>query len=404
MQAKVIKSIRKLPYKKIVFNLKIKDNHNYFANGVLVHNCDDPNDAAIFTSKVKREADLDWFFGRWSTRENNEDSVSLVVQQRFHQEDISGAIIDNDSKGNWVKLILPMEFENSRRCSTIIMPSTQGKIWSDPRLQEGELLNPDRFNRKKVEELKEDLRRRGGEQNVAGQLQQRPSPDEGGIIKKQWFQWWKEAKYPRFSEIIQSWDTALSGKKESAYHACTTWGLFKNEHQVPQLMLLGMWRDHIEYPELRKVAQRLATDYRDDGKDKNFVALSQYKPSLILVESKASGFTLIQDFQRAGILCVGFNPDKYGDKESRVHIVSQLIEGGRIWVPAMAPHFNQLKPFASKFIEECALFPASSSRDLVDTMTQVLLRLMGGRWLTNPRDYEDEDAHAYKPRGIYGPT
>lgn len=399
MEAKFVKSVKKKSYKKNVYNLRIRDNHNYFANRILMHNCDDPNDVKKIHSKTVREGTLDWWRTAWSTRKNNEDSVSLVTQQRSHNEDISGEIIQNDNNGNYVKLILPMEFESRWKCKTILLPSTNGKIWEDPRTKEGELLNPGRFPKERVEELKLAL---NNQYNISGQLQQRPTPEEGGIIKKNWFQWWKEAKYPRFSQIIQSWDTALTENKRNAYSACTTWGVFNNDVHVPQVMLLGVYRDHLAYPDLRRIAQKLAHDYRDDGKDPNFIPSMQYKPSLILVESKSSGYSLIQDLRRAGILCIGFNPDQYGEKEARVHIASQAIEGGRVWVPTIAPTFKQLKPFADMFLEECSLFPMASSRDLVDTMTQVLLRLLNSQWITNPEDVLEDETHKYKPKVLYG--
>lgn len=399
MQAKFVKAIRKKPYQKNVYNLRIKDFHNYFANGILVHNCDDPNDTKKIFSKTVREGTNEWFDSTWSMRRNNEDSVGLVVQQRTHAQDVSGHLIENDREGRWTKLILPMEFENSRRCKTIILSSSNGNIWEDPRKKEGDLLNPERFSKERVEELKQTLRT---QLNISGQLQQRPTPEEGGIIKKGWFKLWKEQKYPRFLQIIQSWDTALTENKRNAYSACTTWGVFNNEYQVPNVMLIGMFRDHLAYPDLRRIAQKLALDYRDDGTDKGLLTSSQYRPSMVLVEAKTSGISLIQDFHRAGILCVGFDPDKYGEKEARVNIVSQLIEGGRVWVPTMAPNFKQLKPFADTFVEECALFPASSSRDLVDTMTQVLLRLMNSQWIKNPADAPEDESNQYKPRILYG--
>jgi predicted phage terminase large subunit-like protein len=69
-----------------------------------------------------------------------------------------------------------MEFERRRRCATVLG-------WKDPRTKEDELLCPDRFPRKEVEELK----RRLGLYGTAGQLQQRPAPLEGGLFKRAWF-------------------------------------------------------------------------------------------------------------------------------------------------------------------------------------------------------------------------
>lgn len=352
---------------------------------------DDPNNHKDIDSQVKRDRANNWYHGGWSTRKNDpKTTVMLLMQQRFHQEDVSGTIIDSDEDGEYVKLILPMEFEPNRKCFTIPLKSTNGKIWCDPREKDKEPLWPERWGPKEIIKEKKALKT---EFNIAGQFQQRPAPEEGGYIKKGWFKWWKEAEYPRFTHVIQSWDTAFSSDKKSSYSACTTWGIFDDQYRVPNLMLMAMWRGHVLYPDLRRIAQKLAMDYRDDGTNEKFVSHHSYRPDLILVESKASGQSLIPDLQRAGITCVGFNPSKYGEKETRVKMVSHYIEGGRVWVPAMAPHFKQLTPFADKFVEECALFPNASSADLVDSMTQVLFRVTSSGAIKNPSDRDDPEPH-----------
>jgi phage terminase large subunit-like protein len=350
---------------------------------------DDPNSSEEIRSKIKRERAIEWFSRGWAIRKNNpKDTVMLNVQQRFHEDDISGHIISSDDDDEWTKLILPMEYEPIRRCFTIPLKSTNGELWRDPREKDGELLWPERFGEKELKELKKSLK---SAYNIAGQLQQRPAPEEGGIIKKTWFRWWKEEQYPKFIHTIQSWDTAFSDKKDSSYSACTTWGIFYGDHNIPNLMLIGMWRGHVLYPELRKIAQKMAKDYRDDGTNEFFTANYNFKPDLILVEAKASGQVLIADLRRAGVMCTGFNPGKYGDKEGRLQAEtgSHMIECGRVWVPAMAPNYKQLKPFADEFVEECALFPNASSSDLVDTMSQVLIRVSQSNLLKNPSDEDD---------------
>ncbi len=77
---------------------------------------------------------------------------------------------------DYVHLMLPMEFEPERRCSTQI-----GFI--DPREAEGDLLDPVRFPRNAVEKLKKAR----GDYAYAGHYQQRPVPREGGMFKREWF-------------------------------------------------------------------------------------------------------------------------------------------------------------------------------------------------------------------------
>ena len=122
-----------------------------------------------------------------------------------------------------------MEFESKRKCITVPLSSTDGKPWEDPRKLDGELLWPQKDGPEEVKARKHDL---GNAYNIAGQLQQIPAPDAGGIISKNWFRWWKEEKPPVVTEVIQSWDTALEAGEMNDHSACTTGGLFKDVNGI----------------------------------------------------------------------------------------------------------------------------------------------------------------------------
>lgn len=358
---------------------------------------DDGNNARDNESETKRESTISWLTGVWSTRLNNKkNDCQIMVNQRIHQRDVSGYIMDHDELKEWTTLVLPMEFEQKRKSCTIILPSTNGQIWEDPRKEEGELLWPNGIDQKALISLKQAL---GSEYRISGQLQQRPSPAEGGIIKKTWFQWWKDSTPPQIEFILMSWDTALTAKEMSAYSACTTWGVFYDSNHIENVILLSMWRGRVEYPELRELAKRMYFDYRDNGKERN--PLFKGRPvDMCLIEAKASGDPLIQDLAAAGIRAIPFVPNKYGDKIQRVRLITPLIEGGRVWLPARAPKYDTLLPYADEFLESVACFPNAESRDLVDTMAQALLKLKDGRFVLNPRD-ERPVQHVETPKNVY---
>jgi hypothetical protein len=357
---------------------------------------DDPNNAKDVESDAERETAIDWWDGVWSTRLNNINTdCMVVVQQRLHEKDITGHIIENDYDNDWVKLILPMEFEIDRRAKTIILPSTNGKIWEDPRKNEGEILCQTYYSPKGLERLKKNLKT---ETRIAGQLQQRPRAADGDLIKREWFQWWKEKKSPEVIQVIQSWDTALSEKKSACYSACTTWGLFYDERDQLNVILLSAYRGRVGYPELRTTAKRLFMDYRDDGHNE-IEPDGQHKPDYVLVESKSSGMSLLQDFNAAGIIAFGFDPDKHGDKEARVHVTTHLLQGGRVWVATDYPNTNKLRRSHEEFVESCVSFPGE--RDYTDSMVQVLIRLMVSRFLRNPDDDQDQDTSKKWNKRIY---
>ena len=361
--------------------------------------CDDPNNAKDGESQAKRENATDWWDSVWATRLNSvRTGCRVVVQQRLHESDISGHIMQNDAEGDWVKLILPMEFERARCAITVKLPSTQGRLWQDPRTKEGELLWPEQIPEAELKKLKISL---GSQYNISGQLQQSPSPTEGGIIKKNWFSHWKQPELPPLRFTIQSWDTALETGDTNAFSACTTWGVFNHDHNIPNVMLLSLWRGRVEYPELRQMAKRLYNDWRDDG-TAQVKSTGMHKPDMVLIEAKVSGSSLIQDLHHAGIPVIGFNPNRWGDKLERVRVVSTLIEMGRIWVPTQGPDCKRLTGFADTFIENCAIFPNGDSRDLVDTMTQTLLRLKASGWVYHGDDEDREDTSRRVSQKIYG--
>lgn len=382
---------------KTVYNINIKNNHNYFANDILVHNCDDPSNALDGESEIQRERKIDWWTQVWSTRLNNKkNDCRIVVQQRIHERDITGYILDHDDLNEWTKLILPMEFEEKRRSKTIVLPSTNGQIWEDPRVKEGQLLWPERINENELKSLKAAL---GSSYVIAGQLQQRPSPEAGGIIKKAWFQWWKDSTPPEIEFTVQSWDTAFSSGKTSAYSACTTWGVFYDHNYIENVILLSMWRGRVEYTDLREMAKRLYFDYRDINKERE--PKFKGRPiDLFLIEAKASGDPLIRDLGLAGIKAIPVNPNGRGDKIKRVHFVTPLIEGGRVWLPAKPPRYDTLLPFADEFLESVACFPNLESNDIVDTMSQALMKLKTGLFLRHPKD-ERPSPPSYKEIKVY---
>jgi phage terminase large subunit-like protein len=372
--------------------------------GGMIQVTDDPNDASD-RSDLKLQNAIDWFSGTWSSRKNNpETNVMVNVQQRISEKDVTGYLLKEKEDG-WVHLCLPMEFEESRRCSTVVLSSTGEALWSDPRKKEGELLWPEYWKEDAVKKQKKDL---GSEYNIAGQFQQRPAPVGGGWVKKEWFQIWKEANPPKLSFVIQSWDTAFLGTKDSASSACVTLGVFQDENQVYKVVLLNLWKGRLEYPELRKIAQEFYLDYRNNGVTK-VQPDGKHRPSLVLIEGKATGYTLIQDFRRAGIPAVGFDPSQFnrlpGDgkaKDKRLQLISPLIESGRVWVAAKPPNFTFLRRTSEMLVENCAMFPNGDSRDVVDAFSQALIRLSLSGWIANQTDQQMEDTSMRIKMKLYG--
>jgi phage terminase large subunit-like protein len=71
----------------------------------------------------------------------------------------------------------------------------------------------------------EQIRRTIGEYNFAGQYQQPPAPQGGGMVKAAWFRNYAPNERPeKFDRIAQRWDTANKASQLSDFSICTTRG------------------------------------------------------------------------------------------------------------------------------------------------------------------------------------
>ena len=71
------------------------------------------------------------------------------------------------------------------------------------------------------------------------QWMQKPTSEEGAIIKREWWQIWEKDELPYVDYVIQSYDTAFLKKETADYSAITTWGVFyPDSDSKPNLILM----------------------------------------------------------------------------------------------------------------------------------------------------------------------
>lgn len=347
---------------------------------------DDPADAKRAFSEVDRKSVLMTYDQKLSTRLNHQDrSAIILIQQRLHVDDLTGHLLKK-TKTRWTHVCIPMEYDGPRFDAgrDIGRPEL-----NDPRKKDGELLHPRLFSATAVAALKEDL----GVYGASGQLQQSPVPEGGGILKSTWWRIWPEGKgLPEFEHIFLSWDTAYTEKdlKDVAYSGHLGFGIFWDEQeQRHAIMLMRAWYSRVEYPELRRKAKEITVECRPDAH---------------LIEKKASGISLVQDMRRIkGVRVRTYQPDR--DKIARAYAVSAMLESGQVWAPD--------RKWADAVINYIAEFPNGSppSADLCDMLTQALLYLRNGFWVSHPDDddppptqepADEDDAVTPSRRGAYG--
>jgi predicted phage terminase large subunit-like protein len=268
----------------------------------------------------------------------------VLVMTRWNTKDLTGALLkaQGETKADKWELI---EFP-------AILPS--GKpVW------------PEFWKLEELEGVKSSI----SLQKWNAQWMQNPTSEEGAIIKREWWQKWERDFIPPLQHVIQSYDTAFLKKETADYSAITTWGVFyNNEDSGPQLILLDAIKDRFEFPELRRIA---------------YQQYQYWQPETVLVEAKASGLPLTYELRKMGIPVINYTPSRGNDKHTRVNAVAPLFESGQIWAPVD-------KEFAQEVIEECAAFPYGDHDDLVDSMTQAVMRFRQGGFIDHPEDYRDE--------------
>lgn len=298
---------------------------------------DDPLNVKNQWSEIARAEAIRWWDKTMSSRLNDPRSGSrVIIMQRLHEEDLSGHVLTK-TKGQYVHLCLPSEFEPESQCVTELG-------WSDPRSKEGELLFPSLFNREVLDEAKEDL----GSTDYAGQHQQKPAPAEGIVIKRAWINYYQRAPL-QFDRIIQSWDCAFKDLKTSSYVAGTVWG------QVgADCYLLDRIHEHLDLPGTMRAVESMT--------QKHPLAVGK------LVEDKANGPAVVQMLAKRVPGLISVSPE--GGKMARAYAVQPLFEAGNVHLPAPA-----IAPWVEEYVHNITSFPGARTDDDMDSTSQALHHL-----------------------------
>ena len=375
---------------------------------------DDPNNAQEANSEAKIQETIEWWDNALSTRLNDpKHGAFVIIQQRLSEQDMTGYILEKDV-GDWTHLCLPMRYEWSRHSYTSIG-------WNDPRglddkgdplvligddgsryardfeaaleleKREGALLWPARFGEREVALLERQM----GPWTAAGQLQQRPEPKGGGILKREWWQLWDQDYLPGADYIVASLDTAYTTKQENDMSAMTVWGVFSGgsgsaqvtlqssrngeslvelsrtyTEEHPKIILLHAWQDRLELHDLVKRVQQTMKDCKVDK---------------LLIENKAAGHSVAQELRRLFNIedfAVQLVDPKGQDKVARLYSVQHLFAEGLIYAPD--------RQWAEQVITQCAAFPKAKHDDLVDTVSMALRYLRETGMLVRGEEFTAE--------------
>ena len=313
---------------------------------------DDPHSEQDALSDTALDSAYEWYTSGPRQRLQPGGSI-VIVMTRWSTKDLTGQLLKAQTEpkaDQWEVIEFPA-----------ILPSDK-PVW------------PNYWKLEELESVKASL----SEAKWQAQWQQNPTSEEGSIIKREWWKKWEEDDIPDLVHVIQSYDTAFSKKETADFSAITTWGVFYPPNRGPHLILVDVEKGRWDFPELKKIA------------------LEQYKywePESVIVEQKASGTPLTHELRQIGVPVLNFTPSKGNDKHVRVTSVAPIFEAGKVHIPD--------RRWAEEMIEECAAFPYGDHDDLVDSMTQAVLRFRQGNFVNLPSDFEDEPRDTHYMREYY---
>lgn len=274
-------------------------------------------------SETYREKTIEWFQSTLFTRAEPGASI-VILMTRWHERDLAGFLL-KEHKDQWTEINLPAIAEANDPLGRII----------------GQPLCTDRYNQDALEEIKKSV----GSRVWNALYQQRPTAQEGNILKREWFHLFDNIPTD-FDECIQSWDLSFTGKATSDFVVGQVW-MRKGSNKY----LIDMVRGRMTFTETVDAIEKMRKKWP--------------QAPLILVENKANGPAIesLLGNKISGIVL--WEPQ--GDKVSRANAVSPQFEAGNVHIAN--------RTWTSDLIEESVSFPNASNDDQVDAMTMALLRL-----------------------------
>lgn len=299
---------------------------------------DDPQNPKTAESAVHRKGTIAYYTNSLYNRLTPVNlGVRIIIMQRLHEEDLTGYLLANDPE-SYEHICLPAEISDH------IKPKELVKFYQDG------LLDPRRLSKPILASFRKTLGSRG----FAGQYGQIPSPDEGGIFKKEWF----DIVMPEYvlrnesnSPIHFFIDGAYTDKTENDPSSILT--CFESEGFLYVLDSCDQW---LEFPALCKFIGEHTKKFRITDQSK------------IFIEPKASGKSVAQYLRATTNLNIieTVAPDK--SKITRAHAVTPKCESRRVRLVN--------GPYVKDLLDQLGAFPNALHDDKVDTLVMGINELL----------------------------
>lgn len=297
---------------------------------------DDPHDTTSAESDKERDAAVDAFRLKLTSRLDDKKTGRIaVIMQRLHHRDLTQVLLD---EGGYTHLCLPSEAEDR---TVVRFPMSGRQVVREP----GSLLHPERLGQT---ELAAE-RRQMGSYGYAGQHLQRPVQRSGGIIKREWIQWYKTPPERLDQKIIVA-DLTYEEGADNDYTVVECWG-----RRGGDIYLLDQLRAQCGVSAQIRMIKAMKAKHAD-----------AYK---IAIEKKANGAAVIEMVKREITGVVEYNPRS--SKTARLEAVEPAYEARQVHYPDPL-----LAPWVAVNEAELMSFPKGKNDDTVDCASMALSLLM----------------------------
>lgn len=302
---------------------------------------DDPQNPKQAGSQTELRLVQEWYSNTLATRSRNVNTdVKIIVQQRLHQEDLTGYLL-NKSPNQFEHVCIPAELSRDVQPTELVKNyDLDGLYWGSY------------FNRQRLDELKEAL----GSIQYAGQFLQRPIPSEGGMFRYAWF---KKMSLSDFTTICTRpvWnvfiDPAETDKKENDATGILIGCQFQNNFYVRESLAV------------RKEPYALEQ------------WLNEYLPpylsssSRVYIEGKSSGKGLISNLKAKTRWNILEHQPGRDSKQVRAAAIQSTVEAGRVFLIDTG--------YVDDFLDEACTFPFAKHDDRVDSLVMLVSKKLAGK-------------------------
>lgn len=277
--------------------------------------------------------------------------VILVIGTRWHEDDIIGRLLasQGDSPQGMDHALYDEDADKYIRVRLPAIAEEPDEEFPDPDplgRKPGEPLFPERYN---VSALKPFM---ANETTWSALFQQRPSPKEGTLFQRDWFE---IVPMPagRFKKLVRRWDMAATDPKAGEDPDYTV-GLLLGLHEDGFYYVVDVIRDRKSPGKVEMMLKQAAIRDRADYRGRVRIRMEQ--------EPGSAGKIVIRTFARTIFRGYPFRGKRTtGSKELRAETVAAAAERGEIRI--VKARWN------AEFLREVTRFPRATHDDQVDALS-----------------------------------